>query len=257
MALISLHDIGKALGSAGEEGANLIANIGTLGTIGGAGERHLGGKGETVGTSSTPSPILQALGVHGEHITPPAPHPAAAAHPAATATTTAAGAPAQGQPQMTVQDLLSAILGGQQGQVPKGYADFFTQVLGPMMTQQAGAFDKQLEGVKGADPNVIANLMAINDATAKASGIGAQGLQQFVAGPLANYQKLVQQLQNALSFIPYSAQGIASMPVQAGSVLAQLGINPAATSLIGGAPTAGGAPPLAATNPGAVVTAGG
>lgn len=168
----------------------------------------------------------------------------------------------------SVQDLLSAILGGSRGEVPKGYADFFTSVLGPLMAQASQlpstplpqadlnamtpqdrqAFDKAYGQQTGALEGMLkGNQLAT---------LAAPGLQEFVTGPLGNYQKLIQQLQNALSFIPYSAQGIASMPVQAGSVLAQLGINPSALGVGAAVPgaTPGAAPSL---SPGALVTAGG
>lgn len=175
----------------------------------------------------------------------------------------ATGAGGAQKPQQSLQDVLSAILGGQTGTIPQGYADFFTSVLGPLMAQTAGSFKappfnpQDLAAMKPEDRSAVE----------KAYGQSAAGLQQMLAGetlgatmapgleqilgPISNYQKLVQQLVNALGFIPYSAQGIASMPVQAGSVLSQLGINPA-----GGALAAPGAsPPF--LNPGAVVTAGG
>ena len=195
----------------------------------------------TTGKPAVNFPDTLSVGGGGKKA--PAPTPA----PATTTTTT------PDPKQQSIQSLLSAILGGQTGTIPQGYANFFTDVLAPMMQSQASDFDKQLKAT-GADPNVLANLMAINDATAKQSGLGALGLQQFVQGPLQNYQKLVQQLQNALSFIPYSAQGIAQMPVQAGSVLSQLGINPGAAALLAPGATPGQAPSL---SPGAAVVAGG
>jgi hypothetical protein len=161
--------------------------------------------------------------------------------------------PATGGPSPL--DILSALLGGQQAQVPKGYADFFTSVLGPLMAQVAGSFKApplnpadlaamqpgDRAAVEKAYGQSVAGLQEMLAGQTLASTM-MPGIQQFVEGPLANYQKLAQQLINALSFVPYSAQGIARLPVEAGSVLEALGINPAASA--GTLPTTGTAPQL-------------
>jgi hypothetical protein len=184
--------------------------------------------------------------------------PAAAATPAAGTTTTADPGSSE------VQNLLSAILGSSQGQIPQGYADFFTNVIGPMQQQLAQTFHQQLmgplmggtgkgvPGMSAADAAVVnkargaesSDLDAMNQAAMTASGPGAAGLQQFVLGPIANQQKLLQALQNALSFIPYSASGIGTIPPAAAGILSSLGV--------GGLP---GTTPVAAT-PGAAAATG-
>lgn len=136
-----------------------------------------------------------------------------------------------------IGDLLSAILGGQQGEIPQGYANFFTQVIGPMMQAQSAQNAKQLASIPGVNPNVLANLTALNQAAQTQAGPAAQGLQQFTLGPLANAQKLIQTLTNALSFLPYSASGIGTVPSYAADILNMLGTNLPATSVTGVNPT--------------------
>jgi hypothetical protein len=185
------------------------------------------------------------------------------AEEAAKKAAAAQSAAAPAAPQQTVKDILSAILGGQTGTIPQGYEGFFTHVLGPLMAQQVQSFKMpplDLTGLQPGDRAAVEKAYGQSAAGLQEMLAGADlsattmpGLQQFVLGPLANYQKLVQQLQNALSFIPYSAQGIANLPINAQSPLAALGIGAGTSPLA--APGVGPAPAL--TNPGAVVTASG
>jgi hypothetical protein len=189
--------------------------------------------------------------------------PAATTAPAASTTTADPGS-------TEVQNLLSAILGSSQGQIPQGYADFFTNVIGPMQAQLAQTFHNQLmgplmggtgkgvPGMSAADAAVVnkargaesADLDTMNQAAMTASGPGAAGLQQFVLGPIANQQKLLQALQNALSFIPYSASGIGTIPPAAAGILSSLGVGG-----LSGVPGTPAATPGAAAATGAIPAA--
>ena len=246
--------IGAALGAGGLAAAPLAGATATLHPVLAA----LLGLGATGGALEGGKALKSALNLGGGAKTAapvPAAPPAATDQPAGIA---------------ELNNLLSAVLGGEQGQVPQGYANFFTDVLGPMQQQLAQTFHNQLmgplmggtgagvPGMSAADAAVVnkargaesSDLDAMNQAAMTESGVGAQGLQQFVLGPIAQQQKQLALLQNALSFLPYSAAGIGNVPTAA---------NPLLSLLQGqGLPTtaAGATGAAAATNPFATPAAG-
>jgi hypothetical protein len=143
--------------------------------------------------------------------------------------------------QESITSLLSSLLGQSQGQVPQGYANFFSQVLGPMQAQLGQAFQNQLGQVHGASPSVLGDLTAMNQAQMAESGPAAQGLQNFVLGPIANTQKQMQSLQAALAYVPYlqASSGTISPIVQA--ILQQFGAAAPGTTAAGVTAPAGAA----------------
>jgi hypothetical protein len=181
----------------------------------------------------------------------------------AAKTAAAAQAAAGPQPLSSIGSLLAAILGGQQGQIPQGYANLFTNVVGPMQGQLANQFSQQLAGIGGEAPHIAgvdkttqdainkaygetgAQLNALNQAAMTGSGLGAQAEQQFVTGPLANTQKLIQSLQAALSYLPYVQATTGASPLtQAIEQMLGLGttgaINPAGATTPQTAPSISG-----------------